>query len=177
MTKNKRVITAEDLYHFELLSAPRISPDGNYTVYAQQRVDEKNEKGGGSVLEGVPKQMPALLRAHRVTEKAARVGFDWDNLARVFAKLEEELAEFEEAVSSKDPEKMEDELGDVIFSLVNIARFLEVNPEEALKKTISKFIRRFNHIEDSLQKSGDDIRKTSLDRMEELWNDAKKRGK
>lgn len=142
--------------------------------WASIKVDEKKEKGGGSVLEGVPKQMPALLRAHRITEKAARVGFDWDNLGQVFEKLEEEMGEFEEAVKSKEPEKMEDELGDVIFSLVNIARFLEVNPEEALKKTISKFSRRFNHIENCLEKSGVDIRDASLGQMEELWEEAKK---
>ncbi|MDT8318647.1 MAG: nucleoside triphosphate pyrophosphohydrolase [bacterium] len=142
--------------------------------WASIKVDEKNEKGGGSVLEGVPKQMPALLRAHRITEKAARVGFDWDNLGQVFAKLEEEMGEFEEAVKGKEPEKMEDELGDVIFSLVNIARFLEVNPEEALKKTILKFVRRFNHIEKCLEESGVDIREASLEQMEGLWIDAKK---
>lgn len=142
--------------------------------WASIKVDEKKEKGGGSILEGVPKQMPALLRAHRITEKAARVGFDWENLGQVFAKLEEELSEFEEAVKGREPEKMEDELGDVIFSLVNIARFLEVNPEEALKKTILKFVRRFNYIEESLESGGVDIREASLDQMEKLWNDAKK---
>ncbi|MBE9502656.1 MAG: nucleoside triphosphate pyrophosphohydrolase [Proteobacteria bacterium] len=137
------------------------------------KIDERKEKASSSVLEGVPKQMPALLRAHRITEKASRVGFDWTSIEQVFNKLEEELTEFEEAVREKDRINMEDELGDVIFALVNIGRFLEVNPEEALKKTISKFINRFTHIEEGLKKQEVDIRDAGFDEMEKLWIEAK----
>lgn len=141
--------------------------------WAAIKLEEKKGRGSLSVLEGVPKEMPALLRAHRITEKASRVGFDWSSIEEVFQKLEEEMGEFEDAVSEKDREKMEDELGDVIFALVNIARFLEVNPEEALKKTISKFIGRFTYIEEALERRGIDIAKAGLDEMERLWNKAK----
>jgi len=142
--------------------------------WASIKVDEKKEKGKRSVLDGVPFHMPALLRAHRITEKAARVGFDWNNIDEVFKKLEEELGEFEEAIESKDVGKVEAELGDVIFALVNISRFLEVNPEEALKKTVRKFINRFNYIEEGLERAKKDIRETGLEEMERLWQEAKK---
>ncbi len=142
--------------------------------WASIKIDEKREKGKKSVLDGVPVHMPALLRAHRLTEKAARVGFDWSHIDEVFKKLEEEIGEFEEAVSSKNTEKVEDELGDVIFALVNIARFLEVNPEEALKGTVRKFVRRFSYIEEGLEKRGVDIREAGLEVMENLWNEAKR---
>ena len=142
--------------------------------WASIKVDEKKEKGKSSVLEGVPYQMPALLRAHRIAEKAARVGFDWSHIDEVFKKLEEELGEFEEAIASKDVRKVEDELGDVMFALVNISRFVEVNPEEALKKTIRKFVSRFNYIEEGLERGGIDIREASIEEMERLWGEAKK---
>ncbi|MDH3973658.1 MAG: nucleoside triphosphate pyrophosphohydrolase [Deltaproteobacteria bacterium] len=141
--------------------------------WASIKIDEKKEKGKKSVLEGVPCHMPALLRAHRIAEKAARVGFDWSHIDEVFKKLEEELGEFEEALASKDIAKVEDELGDVIFALVNISRFLEVNPEEALKKTVRKFVSRFNYIEEGLERGGLDIRDASLEEMERLWEEAK----
>ncbi|MBE9535771.1 MAG: nucleoside triphosphate pyrophosphohydrolase [Proteobacteria bacterium] len=141
--------------------------------WASIKIDEKKEKGASSVLDGVPLQMPALLRAHRLTEKASRVGFDWDSIDGILAKLEEELKEFEEAVASKERLKMEEELGDVIFSLVNIARFLEVNPEEALKKTIFKFVSRFLYMEEAIKVGGGEIRDAGLEEMERLWEEAK----
>lgn len=141
------------------------------------KVGERKKRPSSSVLEGVPLQMPALLRAHRITEKASRVGFDWKTIEEVFEKLEEELKEFEEAIREKDRGKMEDELGDVIFALVNVGRFLEVNPEEALKKTISRFVSRFMYIEEGLRKRDVDIREAALDMMEELWVEAKENEK
>ncbi len=142
--------------------------------WASIKIDEKKAKGKKTVLDGVPAHMPALLRAHRLTEKASRVGFDWTHIDDIFKKLDEEIGEFEEAVATKDVSKMEDELGDVIFSLVNISRFLEINPEESLKKTIRKFVSRFSFIEESLDMKGIDIREANLDEMEKLWNDAKR---
>ena len=148
------------------------------TRWAQIKEEEKKEGGVGdeereSALSGVPEHFPALLRAHKLTEKAARVGFDWENLEQVMDKVAEELAEFKEALENKDTAAMEDELGDLIFALVNVGRFIEVNPEEALRKTIGRFINRFQHIERSLASDGRELRSTSLGEMEKLWQEAK----
>ncbi|MBN2655230.1 MAG: nucleoside triphosphate pyrophosphohydrolase, partial [Nitrospirae bacterium] len=107
----------------------------------KQWEERKKEEGKqrNSILEGIPSQMPALLRAQRIQSRAARVGFDWDKKDDVVKKLDEEITEFKEALGSEDQNAMQDELGDVFFSLVNIARFIGVNPEEALRRTISKF--------------------------------------
>lgn len=134
---------------------------------------EKPDDGKKSVLDGVPKQMPALLRAMRLQKKARSVGFDWDKAEDAFAKVEEESAEFRQAFASGDAKQMEEELGDLLFALVNVARFIELNPEEALKKTIAKFITRFNFIEKEIKNSGKSMEKTNLEEMEKLWNKAK----
>ncbi len=138
---------------------------------------KKTEKGNSSrksILEGVPKALPALIRAHRLQERAARVGFDWDKVDDVTAKLDEEVAEFKETLLQKDPAKMEDELGDIFFVLVNIARFVGVNPEDALRKTISKFIHRFQYVEEHAATSGRELSNMTLEEMDGLWEDAKK---
>lgn len=135
--------------------------------------EEHKVKKRESVLEGIPPQLPSLMRAHKVTEKASRVGFDWEHIDQVFEKVREEMGEFEEAVKNNDPKEMESELGDLLFALVNVGRFVEVNPEEALRKTISRFIKRFRHIEETLAEKGKDFKGTSLQEMDELWNEAK----
>lgn len=127
-----------------------------------------------SVLDGVPKELPALLRAHRLQEKAARVGFDWENLNQVFEKVEEEISELKETFAEKDQADMEHELGDVLFALVNIARFIKVNPEEALRKTIGRFIKRFKYIEEQTVINGKNLKDISLQVMDKYWNEAKK---
>jgi tetrapyrrole methylase family protein/MazG family protein len=136
---------------------------------------KKEEKGEErkSALSGVPPHLPALLRAQKVTEKAARVGFDWEHVDQVFAKVIEELHEFEESMASGDQDAMEAELGDLLFAIVNIGRFLTLNPEDALRKTIERFSRRFSHIENSLHAQGVMITEASLERMEALWQEAK----
>lgn len=126
-----------------------------------------------STLSGVPEHFPALLRAHKLTEKAARVGFDWEDLGQVMAKVTEELGEFKEALEKGDARQMEDELGDLIFALVNVGRFIEVNPEEALRKTIGRFVNRFHHIEKRLAEEGRELSGTPLKEMEQLWEEAK----
>lgn len=136
---------------------------------------KRKEKKGGSILEGVPSQLPALLRAHRLQDRAARVGFDWEHVDQVFEKVEEEMAEFKEAFKEKKKKRMEEELGDLLFALVNIARFLEMNPEDALRKTISRFISRFRYIEESIIKQGRSMKGVSIDEMERLWQEAKKK--
>ncbi|MEA5113933.1 MAG: nucleoside triphosphate pyrophosphohydrolase [Geobacteraceae bacterium] len=136
---------------------------------------KKSEKGDErrSALSGVPYHLPALLRAQKITEKAARVGFDWDNVEPVFAKVLEELKELEETLFSDDQEKMEAELGDLLFAIVNLGRFLSLNPEDALRKTIARFMRRFSHVEDSLHGRGRKLQDASLQEMDELWEEAK----
>lgn len=137
---------------------------------------KKEEKGEErrSALSGIPPHLPALMKAQKITEKASRVGFDWEHVDQVMAKVLEELHEFEEAMAQGSQERMETELGDLLFAIVNLGRFLALDPEEALRKTISRFQSRFNHIEDRLHANGRQLQKTSLDEMEQLWQEAKK---
>ncbi|MFC1730237.1 nucleoside triphosphate pyrophosphohydrolase [candidate division KSB1 bacterium] len=132
-----------------------------------------NEGKKESVLDGVPKEMPALIKAYRIQSKAGRVGFDWPDIDGVINKVFEELAEFKESVEKNNRDEIEDELGDLLFSLVNTARKLEVNPEDALRRTIRKFDKRFRFIEKSLKQQGKDLKKTSLEEMDKLWDEAK----
>jgi len=127
-----------------------------------------------SVLDGIPHQLPGLLRAHRIQEKAARVGFDWDHADQVLDKVREEIAEFETAFSRKDLQEMEDELGDVFFALVNMARFIKIDPDRALSRAIARFMARFRYVERRARESGRDLSGMSLKEMDELWKEAKK---
>lgn len=137
---------------------------------------KKAEKGleRPSALSGVPPHLPALLKAQKITEKAARVGFDWEHVDQVMAKVMEELHEFEEAMSAGDNDHMEAELGDLLFAIVNLGRFLSINPEEALRKTINRFQSRFQHVEDSLHSQGLQMNVTPLAEMDRLWEEAKR---
>ncbi len=137
---------------------------------------KKAEKGAErtSALSGVPPALPALMKAQKITEKAARVGFDWEHVDQVFAKVLEELHEFEETMAERDEERMEAELGDLLFAIVNLGRFLSLNPEEALSKTIDRFARRFSHVEDTLHARGMHMQEASLAEMDELWEEAKR---
>lgn len=136
---------------------------------------KKLEKGieRRSALSGVPPQLPALLKAQKITEKAARVGFDWEHIDQVMAKVMEELHEFEEAMISGDNGHMEAELGDLLFAIVNLGRFLSINPEEALRKTITRFQTRFQYVEDSLHAQDRHMNDTPLTEMDRLWEEAK----
>jgi nucleoside triphosphate diphosphatase len=144
----------------------------------------KLDEGRKSILDGVPTELPALTRAYRLQEKSSKVGFDWETSNDAFKKLEEELHEFKSAAESKkDSEgfieennlfELEEELGDILFSVVNYARFLNINPENALRKTIRKYLKRFHYIEDTLQKRGKKITESNLEEMDAIWNEAKK---
>ena len=134
---------------------------------------EKGHEDRKSILEGVPKELPSLLRAHRLQERAARVGFDWNHLNEALPKLDEEISEFKESLREENAGKIEEELGDLFFTLVNISRFLGVNPDEALRKTISKFIHRFRYIEEHAENAGRSLNDMSLEEMELLWQQAK----
>jgi len=133
----------------------------------------KLKEGKKSVLQGVPKSLPALVKAFRIQDKVAGVGFDWKHADAVFDKVREELDELKVEVEA-DSQKVEDELGDVIFSLVNYARFLKINPENALERTNKKFIKRFGYIESKAEQSGKKVNDLSLDEMEAYWKEAKK---
>lgn len=132
-------------------------------------------KGHDSAIGGVPRSLPALLRAQKLQEKATKTGFDWDRIDDAFGKVEEEIREFREAVRKKDRDGIEDELGDLFFVLVRIANFVEVNPEDALRRTIRKFIGRFSYVEDGARKQGKKLSDMSLAEMDALWNEAKNR--
>jgi XTP/dITP diphosphohydrolase len=136
----------------------------------------KMSEGRKSVIDGVPKEMPALLRALRIQEKASKVGFDWKRKRDVWKKVDEEIEELADAERSKNRAHIEEEYGDVLFSLVNYSRFIGVNPEFALKGSIDKFSRRFYHIEKELQRRGKRIGAVSMKEMDEIW-DAKKKMK
>lgn len=134
--------------------------------------DERKAENKG-VLSGVPSALPALLKAGRLTEKAARVGFDWQQASDVIAKLEEEIAELREAMASGEKQAVHDELGDVLFTIANIARKLNVNPEEALQSTNRKFTRRFESMESKVHGSGRNLDQLTLEEMDTLWTQAK----
>ncbi|MCC3377478.1 nucleoside triphosphate pyrophosphohydrolase [Cohnella sp. REN36] len=143
-----------------------------------RKAEEKRRKGlpeRQSVLDGIPKDLPALPRAHKLQKKAAGVGFDWPDLGGVFDKIAEELEELKTAVSSESAERQRDELGDLLFAVVNAARFIEADPEEALAGTNRKFASRFQHIEERLRISGRTFDQTDLLEMEGWWQEAKQR--
>lgn len=131
-------------------------------------------KGHASAIGGVPRSLPALLRAQKIQFKATKVGFDWEKIDDVFEKLEEEIKELKNALSRKKHEEIEDELGDLFFVLVRIANFVNVNPEDALRKTIRKFIKRFSYIETEAFKMGKNLSDMTLAEMDVLWEEAKK---
>ncbi len=133
-----------------------------------------NEKDRNSVLDGVPKSLPAVVKAYRMQEKARGVGFDWENAHQVWEKVEEEISELKQEVVDGDAENMEKEFGDLLFSLVNYARFIGVNPEDALERTNKKFIRRFKYIEAQSKENGKALGELSLEQMDAFWGEAKK---
>jgi XTP/dITP diphosphohydrolase len=140
-----------------------------------EKLKQKEKDGNKTVLSGVPNSMPALLKAYRIQEKARAVGFDWEEPEQVFDKVKEELNELNSEVGKQDNiSKIEDEFGDVLFSLINYARFLNVNPEDALERTNKKFIQRFTYMEQKIKEQGKAIADCTLAEMDVYWNEAKK---
>lgn len=132
------------------------------------------EKGGNkTVLEGVPSALPAMIKANRIQEKAANVGFDWDEPRQVWDKVNEEIAELSYEIDKMDKSKMEDEMGDLFFSLINVSRIYGINPENALEKTNKKFINRFNYLEAKAKSLDKNLKEMTLAEMDEMWNEAK----
>lgn len=136
----------------------------------------KLKEGKTSALQGVPVSLPSLVKAMRIQEKARGSGFDWEETKQVWDKVHEELEELVEAIQSKDQEKINEEFGDLLFSLVNYSRFINVNPEEALERTNKKFIRRFQYLEKGAKAAGKNLREMKLDEMDTYWNEAKAKG-
>jgi MazG family protein len=143
-------------------------------AWETQKAEERAAKGSGSLLDDVPLGLPGLTRAVKLQKRAARVGFDWTQAESVIAKIHEEIDELMEASRAGDRDAVEDEFGDLLFVLANLSRHIDVDPEEALRRTNEKFSRRFRYIESELAAAGRDIGKTSLEEMEELWTEAKK---
>ncbi|CUX16083.1 Protein mazG [Agrobacterium genomosp. 5 str. CFBP 6626] len=162
------------------------TPDSVKLQWDKIKAEEKRERGErrarrgitedfkAGFLGGVQRSQPALTEALKLQEQAARAGFDWSDPAPILDKIEEEIAELREALAEGKPEKVSDELGDLIFALVNIGRHVKADPENALRGTNTKFRRRFNHIETSLTENGETLEEASLERMEDLWQAAKR---
>jgi len=156
---------------------PHVFGEAEINTAEEQRVNwehiKKNE-GKKSVLDGVPKQLPALLRAHRIQEKAATIGFDWKEKEKVWEKVEEEIEELQKAIHSKKQEAIKEEFGDLLFALVNFSRFIHINPEEALREAVEKFIHRFKTLEKTMEKEGKKLENATLEEMDAVWERIKK---
>lgn len=155
---------------------------GDVTVNDEEDVKRNWEKlkmkeGKKSVLGGVPKGLPSMIKAIRIQEKVKQVGFEWENKDQVFEKIEEEMSELKEVVQAGDMDKMEEEMGDVFFSLVNYARFLQIDADHALERTNRKFMQRFLQMEKEANSEGKELAKMTLEEMDEIWNRIKARNK
>ncbi|MGC6428698.1 MAG: nucleoside triphosphate pyrophosphohydrolase [Flavobacteriales bacterium] len=151
---------------------------GDVKVASEEEVKANWEKlklkeGKKSVMEGVPKSLPAMVKSIRIQEKARGMGFDWDNRQQVWQKVKEEIVEFEIEQKAKDSQKSQEEFGDLLFSLINYSRFVSINPEDALERTNKKFIKRFQYIESQLEKESLKMEDLTLDQLDEYWNKAK----
>ena len=162
--------TIEETY--ELCDA--LMRDDKKEICKELKLKEKD--GNKSVLSGVPAALPSLIKAYRIQDKARNVGFDWEEREQVWDKVKEEIGEFQDEVANMDKDKAEAEFGDVMFSLINAARLYKINPDNALELTNQKFIRRFNYLEEHTIKEGKSLKDMSLEEMDAIWNEAKKKG-
>lgn len=156
---------------------------GDTEANTSQKVEQNweqlklKEKGGNkTVLAGVPNALPALIKAHRIQDKARNVGFDWEKREQVWDKVQEEFNELKQEIDIMDPDKMEAEFGDLFFSLINAARLYKINPDNALERTNQKFIRRFNYLEAHTISQGRSLKEMTLEEMDQLWEEAKRKG-
>lgn len=158
---------------------PHVFADGDKLTTPDQVENQweklKLREGKRSVLGGVPRSLSALVRAYRVQEKAASVGFEWDDIEGAVVKLDEEYGEFRERLEQGDRDGMLEELGDFLFSMVNVSRYLKLSPEDALRGTVNKFMQRFQYIEQKLAEQGNSPATATLTEMDTLWNEAKRR--
>lgn len=151
--------------------------DGSNEVGQNWEELKLKEKGGNkTVLEGVPSALPALIKAYRIQDKARNVGFDWEEKSQVWDKVFEEFGELKNEIENMNPDNMENEFGDLFFSLINAARLYDINPENALEHTNQKFIRRFNYLEQETLQKGKNLKDMSLAEMDAIWDEAKQKG-
>jgi MazG family protein len=145
--------------------------------WSEIKAEEKKKKGIApkGLLDGIPRVLPALVEAQQIASKAAGAGFDWPNIHEVLAKLDEERTEFEAVMAEGPHERIEDELGDLLFVIVNLARFVKVDPEQALRRTNAKFRKRFSHVEQGIAERGKQLSDSSIEEMEALWQEAKRK--
>ena len=147
--------------------------DGDGSEKGSWEKSKKKEKKRDSVLDGVPKSLPGLLRSRRIQEKASSVGFDWQDISPIINKVEEELEEVKDAINQENKDQISMELGDLIFAVVNLARFYDIDPEDAIKRSTNKFITRFHKIEKKAKDMGEQIEDLDLDSMDKMWDDIK----
>jgi tetrapyrrole methylase family protein/MazG family protein len=149
--------------------------DADHVADRWEQIKKAEKPHRESILDGVPRHLPALLKAYRIQQKVSRVGFDWERIEDVAAKLDEEVGELKGAIATTDRDKITDEAGDILFSIANLLRFMHINPEEALEKTISKFIRRFQYIEKRAAEMEKNLGEMTIGEMESLWQESKDR--
>ena len=149
------------------------TPDQVVEQWEEIKRNEKNQVSQKSILDSIPINLPSLLRAQKIQKKAAKEGFDWERINDVFDKLDEEIAEFKEAVLKKKNEDIQNEIGDIIFVITNIAKFYKIDAEEALRSTNNKFIKRFQYIEQKIEEKGKTLKGSNLQEMERYWQEAK----
>ena len=149
------------------------TPDQVVKQWEEIKRNEKNQANQKSILDNIPKNLPSLLRAQKLQKKTAKEGFDWDQINDVFDKLDEEIAEFKEAVLKKKSADIQNEIGDIIFVITNIAKFYKIDAEEALRSTNNKFIKRFQYIEQKIEAKGKTLKDSPLEEMERYWQEAK----
>jgi len=140
---------------------------------AIKKAEKKDGDKPGSIVDGIPRHLPALQKAHQIQKRAARAGFDWEHIDAVFDKLHEEIDELKEAINRNHEPDIRDELGDLLFSVVNVSRFLGHNPEELLNHNIKKFVSRFQRVEDKIHATGRDFKEFTLDQLDRFWDEAK----
>ena len=150
--------------------------NANQVTQLWEQIKQTEKDGNKSVLSGVPNALPSLIKAYRVQDKARGVGFDWEERSDVWKKVKEEIGEFEAEVENMDKDKAEAEFGDVMFSLINAARLYKINPDNALERTNQKFIRRFNYLEEHTIQQGINLKDMTLEEMDAIWDEAKRKG-
>ncbi|MCC8072415.1 MAG: nucleoside triphosphate pyrophosphohydrolase [Bacteroidales bacterium] len=166
---NKKLI----FRHPHVFGTVEVDGDAHKVEQNWEQIKLKEKGGNKTVLAGVPTALPALIKADRIQEKAANVGFDWDDRAQVWGKVAEELSEVKEAIAIGAQEEVEAEMGDLLFSVVNAARLYGVNPENALERTNKKFISRFNYLEQKAKEQGRQLKDMTLAEMDKIWDEAK----
>lgn len=156
----------------KLLSHTQISNESD-VAKMWEKIKQVEKDGNKTVLAGVPSALPSIIKAYRIQEKARNVGFDWEERSQVWEKVKEEIGEFENEIQNADEKRAEAEFGDILFSLVNVARLYKINPDNALEQTNQKFIKRFNYLEQKVRGMGRKLSEMSLSEMDEIWEEAK----